>query len=94
MNMFNKYLENTLRFNMEQCNNCRKCIEVCPHAVYTLDDNKVRMARPENCMECGACRMNCPENAIEVESGVGCAAAMMWSAIKGRKEVSCDCGCG
>ena len=25
------------------------------------------------CMECGACVLNCPVNALEVDAGVGCA---------------------
>ena len=42
-------------------------------------------------MECGACQQNCPTGAISVESGVGCAEAMIWSALTGRKEVTCGC---
>ncbi len=34
-------------------------------------------------------RLNCPEGAIRVDSGVGCAAAMMWSALRGKKEIAC-----
>jgi ferredoxin len=44
------------------------------------------------CMECGACQLNCPFNAIHVESGVGCASAMIRSALLGQKETSCSCG--
>jgi ferredoxin len=43
------------------------------------------------CMECGACQLNCPFNAIHVESGVGCASAMIRSALLGQKEASCSC---
>jgi hypothetical protein len=42
-------------------------------------------------MECGACRLNCVTEAIAVERGVGCAAAMLQAALMGRKEVSCGC---
>jgi len=42
-------------------------------------------------MECGACQLNCPTGAISVESGVGCATAMMIAAIKGQKELACGC---
>ena len=44
--------------------------------------------------ECGACMVNCPTGAIEVESGVGCASAMMLAALKGKKEASCGCDDG
>jgi ferredoxin len=47
------------------------------------------LVRPQACMECGACQLNCVTGAIHVESGVGCAAAMIQAALKGQKEVSC-----
>jgi hypothetical protein len=40
-------------------------------------------------MECGACQVNCPTDAISVDSGVGCAAAMIRAALTGKKEVTC-----
>jgi ferredoxin len=49
----------------------------------------VAVVRGDACIECGACQRNCPTGAIEVESGVGCAAAMIYSALTGRKE---ECG--
>jgi Fe-S-cluster-containing hydrogenase component 2 len=53
------------------------------------------LANKEACMECGACQMNCPVDAIRVKSGVGCAAAMIRAALTGGPE-SCDDGscCG
>jgi ferredoxin len=29
------------------------------------------------CMECGACALNCPVDAMRVEAGVGCAEGMI-----------------
>jgi len=43
-------------------------------------------------MECGACQLNCPTGAIMVDSGVGCAAAMMMAALRGKKDVNCSVG--
>jgi Fe-S-cluster-containing hydrogenase component 2 len=65
------------------------CVYVCPHAVFALNGRAVRMVRPESCMECGACQLNCPTGAIIVDSGVGCAAAMIQAALTGKKEPSC-----
>ena len=90
--MFNSYLANTLAYDPAQCNGCRRCSQVCPHGVFEMRDGKAFLACREACMECGACEINCKEHAISVESGVGCAAAMMWSALRGKKDVSCGCG--
>jgi NAD-dependent dihydropyrimidine dehydrogenase PreA subunit len=80
---------NTLRYNADLCIGCEMCVYVCPHAVFARNGRAVRMARPESCMECGACQLNCPTNAIVVDSGVGCAAAMIQAALTGKKEPSC-----
>jgi NAD-dependent dihydropyrimidine dehydrogenase PreA subunit len=88
--MINAYINNTLRFNRELCNNCKMCSTVCPHAVFERNNGVVNPVRPENCMECGACQLNCPTGAVTVESGVGCAAAMIYAALTKKKQVSCD----
>jgi len=87
----NAYLENTLVYDPKLCNGCAMCVAVCPHAVYEMDGRLARLVRPQACMECGACQVNCVTNAISVESGVGCASAMIRAALTGRREVTCDC---
>ena len=81
---------NTLQYNQELCSGCGMCEIVCPHNVFAICHGKAQLVCPEACMECGACQLNCPVGAISVESGVGCAAAMMRAALMGRKDVSCD----
>ena len=49
---------------------------------------------PRACMECGACAKNCPVQAIEVQSGVGCAWAMIGAALRGKDMDSAECCCG
>lgn len=90
--MLNAYLSNTLQFNQELCNNCKMCSTVCPHAVFERSNGKVSLSHPENCMECGACQLNCPNGAIKVNSGVGCATAMIYAALTGKKEATCGYG--
>jgi NAD-dependent dihydropyrimidine dehydrogenase PreA subunit len=97
--MFNSYTENTLVLNTEACNGCTMCTMVCPHGVFAMQDHKAVIVNYTACMECGACMVNCAPVAITVHSGVGCAAAMIQSALTGR-EVSCGgpddapgCGC-
>ncbi len=89
--------ENTLIFDPELCVGCGTCSEVCPHGVFSEPEpfltgstlKRVQLIRAEACMECGACALNCLTGAIRVESGVGCASAMIRAALTG-KEVSCD----
>ena len=98
--MFNSYTTNTLKYDPELCANCGMCIAVCPHGVFAPDGNAVQLVRPTACMECGACQLNCPTGAITVDSGVGCATAMIYAALRGQKEVTCgdtaqpSCGSG
>lgn len=87
--MLNSYATNTLKYNPDSCNNCGMCIVVCPHAVFVSNERAVKLVKPEACMECGACRLNCPTGAITVESGVGCAAAMIHAALTGKKGATC-----
>ena len=83
--MFDSYATTTLRYRRDRCINCGRCSEVCPHAVFLPGDEKAELVRPESCMECGACAGNCPVRAIEVDSGVGCAWAMISAALRGKE---------
>jgi NAD-dependent dihydropyrimidine dehydrogenase PreA subunit len=87
--MFNSYTDSSLRHSRELCDGCGACISVCPHAVFAREGRSVVVAQAASCMECGACQVNCPAGAIEVDSGVGCATAMMLAALFRRKEASC-----
>lgn len=89
MTLFNSYQNNTLRYDSTSCNGCGMCVAVCPHGVFAANRRPVRLVRPEACMECGACQVNCPTSAISVDSGVGCAAAMILAALTRRKEATC-----
>jgi NAD-dependent dihydropyrimidine dehydrogenase PreA subunit len=91
--MFNSYRENTLRFDAARCINCKRCLQVCPHAVFREGTEHVELTRPYACMECGACALNCPVQAITVQSGVGCAWAMIGAALRG-KDMDTGCSCG
>ena len=80
----------TLSLDPESCSGCGMCLDVCPRAVFGRTDGEVRIIARDACMECGACATNCPSGAVTVQSGVGCAAAVIHSAI-GRGEGTC-CG--
>ncbi len=82
-----KYLEDvvTLNLNQDKCIGCKRCVEVCPHAVFSMNETKAKIADRNACMECGACAQNCPVAAITVQPGVGCATGVMLSYLKGKK---------
>lgn len=83
----------TLELDPVLCNGCRMCLNVCPHAVFGFSNKKAVILHKDLCMECGACAMNCPQEAIRVKSGVGCAAGVLNGLIRGT-EPTCDCGSG
>jgi NAD-dependent dihydropyrimidine dehydrogenase PreA subunit len=92
--MFNSYTETSLKYYPERCINCKRCTQVCPHAVFAEGKDHVELAQPASCMECGACALNCPVQAIEVQSGVGCAWAMISAALRGKDMDNGECSCG
>lgn len=78
----------TLELREDKCTGCGMCTVVCPHAVLAVDNGRARIQERDACMECGACMRNCPEDAIAVQAGVGCAQAVINTAL-GRKATSC-----
>jgi NAD-dependent dihydropyrimidine dehydrogenase PreA subunit len=80
----------TLKLNTELCNGCKMCTMVCPHAVFEIAGKKARIISIDNCMECGACALNCQVGALTVKSGVGCAAGII-NGILNNTEASCNC---
>lgn len=83
------YLKNvtTLKFDENKCINCQRCVEVCPHRVFQMDQ-VVKMEAKDRCIECGACKMNCPTEAIDVNAGVGCASAVILNYLRKFKLLS------
>ena len=90
----------TLKLDQDKCTGCGMCMNVCPHKVFEIQNlprrglgkagKKAVIIDKDACMECGACEKNCPTKAISVESGVGCAAAVITGMLKGTAP-TCDC---
>jgi len=87
-----RYLANavTLHLDPGKCDGCRLCVEVCPHAVFVIDNKCARIVDRDACMECGACAQNCEPGAITVQAGVGCAQAIIHGVLTG-SDPGCDC---
>jgi NAD-dependent dihydropyrimidine dehydrogenase PreA subunit len=97
-----RYLEDvvTLRYDAEKCTGCQLCTMVCPHGVFAMEGDRAKLVDRGACMECGACQRNCAFDAIHVQSGVGCASAIIASWFN-QGQVTCgpsdeagESGCG
>ncbi len=80
----------TLELNEDKCNGCGTCETVCPHGVMIRSGRKAQINNQDACMECGACAKNCRTGALTVQTGVGCANAIINAAL-GRSDAPC-CG--
>ena len=59
-----------------------------PARVFQMNKKKAYITDRDACMECGACKRNCPVAAIEVKSGVGCASAVI-NGFFGKTDAEC-----
>ena len=85
------YLPNVATLSLDDglCTGCGSCELVCPHAVFAMTNGLASIQDRDACMECGACALNCETEAITVKSGVGCASAVISSALG----IESDCCC-
>jgi len=83
----------TLAVDAGACVGCGMCTLVCPHGVLALTKGKVAIQDRDGCMECGACATNCPVGAVTVTPGVGCAAYIIQTWIKGKKAEGPSAAC-
>lgn len=57
----------------ERCTGAYKCWEVCPEACFDTEPQTrtIAFARAEDCIRCGACIVQCPEDALAFETPDG-----------------------
>jgi NAD-dependent dihydropyrimidine dehydrogenase PreA subunit len=57
-----------IRFAPEKCKGVWQCYQVCPVGCWTPDRTRrvVVFHDPDKCIACGACVLQCPEDAIEL----------------------------
>jgi NAD-dependent dihydropyrimidine dehydrogenase PreA subunit len=81
----------TLELDDDACIGCGRCVEVCPHGVFTTEDNKAQLVDIDACMECGACIRNCPVSALSnaAGDGCGCATGVLFGAFSADGDGAC-----
>ncbi|MDM8536969.1 ferredoxin family protein [Desulfobacterales bacterium HSG17] len=54
----------SVEIDMEQCNGCGICVEICPLDCLRMDDNEIAFMKYDECWYCGSCTLECPKDAI------------------------------
>jgi ferredoxin len=81
----------TLELDESKCCGCGMCAIVCARGVFEKLDGKASVSDRDSYIECGACALNCPSEAISVRVGVGCAAAIINSMLGRTGSGGCCC---
>lgn len=64
---------NKIYIEQEICTGCGLCREVCPFGLPERNENKkFSIIRLRECIECSACKRNCPVQAIIMIEKAGC----------------------
>jgi NAD-dependent dihydropyrimidine dehydrogenase PreA subunit len=55
------------KIDEKKCTGCGTCVDVCPVGCLEIDSKKkkAKLARPDDCIKCGACEASCPAKAIK-----------------------------
>ncbi|MGD0282435.1 MAG: 4Fe-4S binding protein [Dissulfurispiraceae bacterium] len=52
--------------NVEKCEGCEECVNVCPQAVFRMVDSKSDPYQTGECVFCESCLGVCPTSAITI----------------------------
>ena len=55
-----------IKIDLGKCDGNGTCVDVCPVEVFELQGGKAVAVKPEECIICRACEVQCPNNAIEI----------------------------
>ena len=80
-----------ISINQEACDGCATCVKVCPHRVIEIKEKKAFLVVEDRCIECGACQLNCEQDAVNVTKGTGCLYVIFKEDILKRPAQSCGC---
>ena len=53
-----------IKIDLQKCNGCSKCVEVCPANAMKIENEKAVVSN--ECIECGVCINECPSEAISL----------------------------
>lgn len=62
-------MDSCLKLKKSNCKNCYKCIRFCPVKSIKVEDNQAHIIK-DDCILCGRCFVNCPQNAKEIRNDV------------------------
>ncbi|RLI60511.1 MAG: ferredoxin family protein [Promethearchaeia archaeon] len=69
MGVDREYIDWYPTIDFEKCNNCGDCVEFCAHGVYKMEEGKLIVENPKNCVVfCQACMRMCPHDAMIFQS--------------------------
>ncbi len=55
-------------FDLEKCNGCGICVRHCPEDILHMGENKKPFVKyPYECWYCGACYIDCPQQAVGLD---------------------------
>lgn len=81
-----------IQMRPDNCTGCANCAHVCPHRVIEMREKKAYIVAEERCIECGACQLNCHEDAVTVTKGTGCLFIIVKEDILGWRDDEARCG--
>ena len=74
------------------CQECGACLD-SEDCLFETSSRKAVVIDRDACIECGACALNCPVDAIRVQTGSGCATAVLLGALGRQGDCSAASGC-
>ena len=58
------------RIDAALCTVCGECVDACPGQVFVEEDREIKVAYPEECIECRACEEVCPVEAVHLVDAI------------------------
>jgi len=55
-----------IKIDGEKCDGCGTCVDTCPVEVFEIREEKSVAVKPDECLVCMACEVQCPNGSIKV----------------------------